>query len=563
MRSYGWRPQATGAAAPRAAVRGSAIRIATTSAPAARSRARRCSAASGLASLAMSAPSTAHANDSTWVGPLPNPQEWNQLTNWNPVGVPNGNDRAIFTNNGAATSVTISGPGPTSIDTIHFTTLTPAYSFTVQNGAVFTINSAITNDSSFAPGFTVNAGSALTVGNGAFVEIGSLAGGGTVTIGSFSLLSIVGNSSSTFSGAFAGAGSLELDDMASLTLTGASNGGNIGIIGRDLTLCGTCASPALTISGGSLTVGGSTIVEGGTLTVTNGGTLTTTNFGVAGSAVITGAGSSVTVTGETIIGNFAPASVIISNGGVLNSQGSADIATFLPFLGTPTVTVTGPGSTWNVGGPFGLFVGDVSVGPGALITANGGVVNSTTSTIIGDVSGSSSVIVTGAGSVLNALNSLTIGGDNGCGCNLVGTLTVADGGVVNSPGPTSIAAGSTLNLGTGGLAGAINTPAIVNEGQIAANFTDTLTLPAAISGAGTLSKAGPGTLILTGSSTIDGGTLIVNGSIANSAVTVNSGATLAGIGTVGPTTIASGGTFAPGNSPGTMTVAGNLAFQSG
>jgi len=369
-----------------------------------------------LGALAMSAPSTAHANDSTWVGPLPNPQEWNQLTNWNPVGVPNGNDRAIFTNNGAATSVTISGPGPTSIDTIHFTTLTPAYSFTVQNGAVFTINSAITNDSSFAPGFTVNAGSALTVGNGAFVEIGSLAGGGTVTIGSFSLLSIVGNSSSTFSGAFAGAGSLELDDMASLTLTGASNGGNIGIIGRDLTLCGTCASPALTISGGSLTVGGSTIVEGGTLTVTNGGTLTTTNFGVARSAVITGAGSSVTVTGETIIGNFAPASVTISNGGALNSQGSADIATFLPFLGTPTATVTGPGSTWNVGGPFGLFVGDGSVGPGALTIANGGVVNSTTSTIIGDAyDGSSKVIVTGAGSVLNAFNSLAIGGP-GCGC---------------------------------------------------------------------------------------------------------------------------------------------------
>ena len=137
---------------------------------------------------------------------------------------------------------------------------------------------------------------------------------------------------------------------------------------------------------------------------------------------------------------------------------------------------------------------------------NGGVVNSTTSTIIGDVTGASTVTVTGAGSVLNALNSLTIGGDNGCGCNLVGTLTIADGGVVNSPSPMSIAAGSTLNLGTGGLAGAINTPAIVNEGQIAANFTDTLTLAAAISGAGTLSKAGPGTLILTGATTIDGGT---------------------------------------------------------
>ena len=198
--------------------------------------------------------------------------------------------------------------------------------------------------------------------------------------------------------------------------------------------------------------------------------------------MITGAGSSVTVTGETIIGNFAPASVIISNGGVLNSQGSADIATFLPFLGTPTATVTGPGSTWNVGGPFGLFVGDVTVGPGALIIANGGVVNSTTSTTIGDVTGSSSVIVTGTGSVLNAFNSLAIGATS-CGCNAIGTLTVADGGVVNSRGATSIGAGSTLNLGTGGLAGAIVTPAIANAGQIIANFTDTLTLAAVISGA--------------------------------------------------------------------------------
>jgi hypothetical protein len=44
---------------------------------------------------------------------------------------------------------------------------------------------------------------------------------------------------------------------------------------------------------------------------------------------------------------------------------------------------------------------------------------------------------------------------------------------------------------------------------------------------------------------------------------VNNGATLAGMGTVGATQINSGGTFAPGNSPGTMTVQGSLAFQSG
>jgi uncharacterized protein with beta-barrel porin domain len=58
---------------------------------------------------------------------------------------------------------------------------------------------------------------------------------------------------------------------------------------------------------------------------------------------------------------------------------------------------------------------------------------------------------------------------------------------------------------------------------------------------------------------------VVSGSIANSAVTVVNGAMLAGTGMVGATTILSGGIFAPGTTgtPGAMTVAGNLAFQSG
>ena len=125
---------------------------------------------------------------------------------------------------------------------------------------------------------------------------------------------------------------------------------------------------------------------------------------------------------------------------------------------------------------------------------------------------------------MNASNSLAIG-DPSCGCGpLVGTLTVADGGVVNSPGFTGIAQGSTLNLGTGGLAGAIITPAIDNEGQIVANFTDTLTLAADISGAGTLSKAGVGTLILTGNNSYAGGTTITGGFINfNSANSFGSG----------------------------------------
>jgi fibronectin-binding autotransporter adhesin len=90
-----------------------------------------------------------------------------------------------------------------------------------------------------------------------------------------------------------------------------------------------------------------------------------------------------------------------------------------------------------------------------------------------------------------------------------------------------------------------------------------------------LVQDGPGLSILTGTSTytgattVDAGTLEVNGSItSSSSVSVNSGGTLTGDGTVDPptVTIASGGTFAPGlpGTPGTsMTIAGNLAFQSG
>ena len=110
---------------------------------------------------------------------------------------------------------------------------------------------------------------------------------------------------------------------------------------------------------------------------------------------------------------------------------------------------------------------------------------------VGDPTGTSTLTVTGAGSTLNALSSLVVG-DTSCGCGpLIGTLTVADGGVVNSPGFTGIAQGSTLNLGAGALAGAIVTPAIDNLGQIVAKFTDTLTLSAVIFDTGSLARRGP------------------------------------------------------------------------
>ncbi len=87
-----------------------------------------------------------------------------------------------------------------------------------------------------------------------------------------------------------------------------------------------------------------------------------------------------------------------------------------------------------------------------------------------------------------------------------------------------------------------------------------------------LTKSGAGTLVLTaanlysGGTTINGGTLEVDGSIAASnGVAVNTGATLDGAGLVSAVTVNSGGLLAPGRpgSIGTLTGTGNLLFNAG
>ncbi len=102
--------------------------------------------------------------------------------------------------------------------------------------------------------------------------------------------------------------------------------------------------------------------------------------------------------------------------------------------------------------------------------------------------------------------------------------------------------------------------------------TKTLSYGGAIAdngGSGGFTKAGSGTLVLsgpstyTGTTTVEAGVLTVNGSIANSGSGyVRSGATLTGTGTTGAMTIDASGTLAPGNSAiGTLSVAGNLTLN--
>lgn len=90
-----------------------------------------------------------------------------------------------------------------------------------------------------------------------------------------------------------------------------------------------------------------------------------------------------------------------------------------------------------------------------------------------------------------------------------------------------------------------------------------------VSGTGGLLKEGGGRLnfesesTYTGATTVAAGELQVNGSITSSAVTVEDGAKLSGVGSVGSATIGDGATISPGTSPGELTINGDLTWSGG
>ncbi|MBO9663926.1 autotransporter-associated beta strand repeat-containing protein [Dokdonella sp.] len=189
--------------------------------------------------------------------------------------------------------------------------------------------------------------------------------------------------------------------------------------------------------------------------------------------------------------------------------------------------------------------------------------------------------ISGGGVTKRGAGTLTLSAGNAYTGNTVveaGTLALANvNAAVNS---TVVLNGGTLGFGAianatfGGLGGSQNF-ALQNAGGAAValvvgNNGSSTTYSGAMSGPGSLTKIGGGTLTLAGTSSYAGatsvsaGTLRVNGTSGSGALTVAGGATLGGSGRVaGIATAQNGSHLAPGNSPGTLTFSGGLALNAG
>ncbi len=369
--------------------------------------------------------------------------------------------------------------------------------------------------------------------------------------------------------------------IANLTLAGGTISDSVGsgsLSAYSYTLLSGAISAALTDTGNGAPVNAN---------LSNTSTATALNKSSAGTVILSGNNS---YTGATII---SAGTLQIGNNGTSGTLGTGNVTDSgtLAFARSDATSVSnaisGSGAVSQIGAGTTTLTGANSYSGGT--TVSNGTLQVGSSTALGSTSGA--LAVNGGGTLdLNQISQTvgaTILGTTGTSTGSTitstgGAATLTTGGVtVNGTGNT-IAANATV---TGSVTQAASSGLTVNGTAGNASLGSSATLAGtgtvgtvALSGSNILSSAG--TLHTSGitvgglNNSISSGTvtgnigftgtsaLAVNGT-ATGSVTVSSGATLSGSGTVGALTVQSGGVVSPGNSPGTLTASSGTFLSGG
>ncbi|WP_375312237.1 autotransporter domain-containing protein [Bradyrhizobium sp. A5] len=308
-------------------------------------------------------------------------------------------------------------------------------------------------------------------------------------------------------------------------------------------------------SGGSLVkIGAGTLTLTGANTYTGGTTIAAGALSVAADANLGGASGALTFTGGTLVttGSFDTARTVS-----LPQAGRFDVAA-ATTLGL-TGAMTGSGDLIKLGAGTLRLDNAANAYGNTLVQAG---------TLIGHA-GSISGHIGNAGTVVfQQAADASFAGDIQALNGLRGSMVKQGAGVLTLGGISAL----DWTITAGGLVTAADrfggNAAIGAGASLTFDQTANASYAGALSGQGSFHKGGSGALNLTGNSSaftgttiVDAGLLSINGSLANSAVTVASGASLGGNGTVGDTVVS--GTVTPGNSIGTLHVAGNVTFNAG
>jgi fibronectin-binding autotransporter adhesin len=213
--------------------------------------------------------------------------------------------------------------------------------------------------------------------------------------------------------------------------------------------------------------------------------------------------SSGTNLGYLTVGNTGTATLEVIAGGYATSS-----VGFLGYYAGSDGTATVSSGTWAASA--NLVVG--IYGNGTLNVTGGSVTSSFG--FIGSEAGSVGTATVSSGTWANGVD-LNVGNSG------IGTLTMS-GGLVsvggtlskNGNGTINLNSGGSLQIGVGGGSGILNVSTLTNNGTLIFNRSDASTYSGIISGTGSVTKQGGGTLTLSGNNSYTGGTTIRSGSVA-------------------------------------------------
>lgn len=480
-------------------------------------------------------------------------------------------------------------------------------SITIENGGTLRV---------LDPGATSGSG----IAGGESVFVGRDGGFGTITLNAGTLTVDSNSGAFLFLGEGAGTGIVSATNGSTITLRDrdpALNGASAtAVIGRNVSGTPGTSAGTLILDGSTLSVqsdnGSASIAiarEAGTL-----GTMTTTGGFVS---VVSGLGNASVIVGRDA-GSNGTLSLTGTSVGIVSTSGSASLNIAQNAGSTGTVTITnGPMSIQSFNSTAAIGVGvSGTLGSMTIQGASGFVGVSGTEAIanVGRNAGATGSLSVRDGAALNlsavtgtlgaqATNAGIFVGRLG---GATGSMTVANGASVNITGPTAflqvgrengslgtaqVTGGSTVNLNgttTGALiigrdTGALGSLTVTGGSQVAVNgatsfvrvggaSTDVLgagTGSLTISGAGSLVSAGNvivGAPVSLGGSTSDGGTVIVSsgGTLQAGEVRIGTSGLVGGSGgTIVGNVVLDGGVLAPGASPGTLNILGNLEVLDG